>query len=158
MAVCIVTAESFTFVTPPEYGRRNAWMLMQRNFFAFQVRACSEVRVLLANDPRDLSVNVKEVLIGGWSNTKSAVYGDLTSNQTVAEVDTNNILNCDSFNEFWIQWHSGGIDVGKGGLNTQIFLQHSDTNLHRIHALSISTGDGSSGEWQLSVQTGDSSE
>lgn len=130
-------------------------MIMQRNYLLFRVRACSEARLLLAYDPFDLTSNTKEVIIGGWSNTKSEIYGDMSSNETLVTEDTGSILNCDAFNDFWVQWSASGITVGKGSLNSQEFLRYDQSGLHNIHAVSVSTGAGSAGEWQVSVQSGE---
>ena len=154
----IIAAEQFTFATPAQYGHTHAWMVMGRKSLLFKVRACSEVRILLAYDPYDVTSNVKEVVIGGWSNTKSAIYGDLISNTTVATVDTINILSCDVFNDFWVEWYSAGIVVGKGtSLSSLEFMRYDDQNIHKINALSFSTGAGSAGEWQVGSQAGNNS-
>ena len=161
--ICIVffiLANEFTVNTPVVYGYDLAWFVVHLNFFTFKVRACSEVRLILAEDPfvsSATSTRVHEVVVGGWQNTKSVIYKDTINNETVVETATPRILNCNEFREFWIQWQTdGNISVGEGAVGTGEFLRYTDPDPHPIHSVSISTGEGSSGQWQISSETGGS--
>lgn len=53
----------------------------------------------------DLSFNITEVVIGGWSNTKSVYRNGVTGDQRhYLDVDTTNIAHCTEFRTFWISW------------------------------------------------------
>ena len=145
--------------TPTTYGYSNAWFVTSNYFFSFRVRACSEVRLLLTvepyqNDPNNAQ-HIHEIVIGGWQNTRSVIYRDTTSNVSVADSKTPNILSCDEFRQFWIQWSANGaISVGQNALGTSEFLRYVDIEPHRIYGISISTGSGSTGEWLIPAENG----
>jgi hypothetical protein len=139
-------------ITPATYNLETAWFIVHQPFIAFQVLACREARILLTEDPFDLSVYTREVLLGGWGNTKSAIY--TKNNQTGVEKDTTGILDCEDFRQFWIRWESGVLSVGQGQLNGEELMSYEETESRSIVAVSISTGDGSTGEWQFNHDVG----
>ena len=50
-----------------------------------------------------------QVLLGSQDNTKSAIFKNTIANQTVVEADTDQILNCDQYIDFWIRWEVTGL-------------------------------------------------
>jgi Farnesoic acid 0-methyl transferase len=157
--VIIILVRELTVHSPPTYGHDLAWFVTTSNFFLFRVRACSDVRLLLAAEPYSKNDNngqhVHEVVIGGWHNSRSVIYRDLVSNTTAVEASTPNILSCDELRQFWIRWQSDGkIAVGQNVINTAEFLSYVDPAPHKINGISVSTGAGSSGEWQFVADSG----
>jgi hypothetical protein len=145
--------------TPTAYGYHHAWFTSVNDYFLFRVRACSEVRLLLAAEPygQDGSNgrHVHEIVIGGWHNTRSVIYLDIVSNVTAVETSTPNILSCDELRQFWIRWQSDGtIAVGENVIGTAEFLRYVDPNPHRIYGISVSTGAGYIGEWHFTADIG----
>jgi len=157
--ICFVTVREITVHTPNTYGYNNAWFVTNNYFFSFRVRSCSEVRLLLTVEPYQIDPSneehIHEIVIGGWQNTRSVIYLDTVSNISVADSNTPNILSCNEFRQFWIQWTgNGAIAVGQNELGTSEFLRYVDTEPHRIYGISISTGAGSTGEWHIPAESG----
>jgi len=121
----------------------------------FSVQACSDVRVLLSEDPYRPTGHLHEVVLGAWNNTKSLIYADVNTNTTGVEVNTPALLSCEEMRTFWIQWQLDGlIVVGQGSLNTSELMRYRDPSPHPILAVSISTGEGSIGKWRFNRRTG----
>ena len=138
--------------TPSDYNHNNAWFVTDAGLITFQVQACSEARILIAEDPFNISTSNYEVVIGGSNNAKTSIVKDLT---TLAEADTPGILSCDGPNNFWIRWQSkSGITVGQGALDSNLLVNFANLNMNPLYALSISTGQGSTGEWQFESRAG----
>ena len=138
--------------TPSDYSHNNAWLVTDAGFITFQVRACSEARILLAQDPFDVTSPNYEIVIGGSSNTKTSIVKDST---TLNEANTPGILSCDVPARFWIKWlPTSGIIVGDGILGSRELVRYDNTNMNPLYAVSISTGQGSTGEWQFESHSG----
>jgi len=127
---------------------------VNQQIIAFKVRACAEARILLSEDPFDLTTFSREIVIGGSSNTRSGIYD--INNQSLLETSTPAILQCEEFVDFWIRWQSNGgtITVGKGVIDVGVFLKYDDSDPHPVHAVSISTAQNNTGSWQLSTDAG----
>ena len=79
-----------------------------------------------------------------------------TNSQPVHSADTNSMLKCDTLVDFWIRWGwDKSIRVGQGQLDEGQFLEWKDDDTQNIHAISLSTGDGTTGEWQFSSGVGE---
>jgi hypothetical protein len=144
-----------TVTTPATYSfMQTAWFIVHHPFFTFKVRACGEARILLLADPFDVSLYSREIVIGGFSNTKVLIYD--SRNATLAERDIKGLLNCNELQQFWISWNLQTmlLLVGRGNVGNEELLQYSDTQLQPIHAVSVSTANGISGEWQFSRDAG----
>ena len=144
-----------TVNTPADYGRKNAWLVVDQQIISFKVRACAEARILLSEDPFDMTMFSREIVIGGESNTKSGIYDN--NNQSLMESNTPAILQCDELIDFWIRWQPNGgtITVGKGPIDVGVFLKYDEFDLHPFYAVSISTGQNNSGSWQLKTDAGE---
>jgi len=108
--------------------------------------------VLLADDPFDLSKFTHEIVLGGWDNTKSAIFG--ANNETLVENATSGVVNCHDFTQFWIGWQSGLFQIFRGQPTGELLLRYQELNMQLVHAALISTGDQSDGEWLFSSSAG----
>ena len=77
------------------------------------------------------------------------------NSEPVHSVDTPNMLKCDTLVDFWIRWGwDQSIRVGQGRLDEGLFLEWKDSDAQNIHAMSLTTGDGTTGEWRFSSNAG----
>lgn len=144
-----------TVNTPPTYSSsRTAWFFVHHPFFAFKVRACAGARVLLLEDPVQGSLYSREVVLGGLGNTKVLIYD--SRNATLAETDAKGLLNCNELQQIWISWdlQTTLLRVGRGNVGAEEILRYADKDMRPIHAVSVSTDIGISGEWQLTRDAG----
>jgi acid stress-induced BolA-like protein IbaG/YrbA len=146
-------AHQLTITTPGVFNRDTAWFIVQKSQITFQVRACSEVRVLLTEDLFDLSLYTREVILGASGNTRSVILG--RNNVTLIENSTANVVQCNDFRQFLISWESGMLQVNREQSTGDTLLKYLDTEMRTVHAVSISTGDGSTGEWRFSRDAGE---
>ena len=89
-----------------------------------------------------------EVVIGGWSNTKSVIRRAKQSQQKV-EASTPSIVSPTEFRGFWITYNNGVIKVGKEG--QEAFMEWIDPNPLPVNNMGYSTGWGSNGEFKFCV-------
>jgi Farnesoic acid 0-methyl transferase len=120
----------------------------------FKVRACSDVHILLAKFLAITDDGVYEIIIGEQSNQLSLIrYG--IGGSILVQQNTQNVLHCSYAQWFWIDW-SRGISVGAGSqVGDSVFLQISSLP-HRfdISAVSVATGQGVAGDWELTSVPG----
>ena len=125
------------------------WLHASHHQFVFKAKACSDVHVALSSVHG--SSDGMEVVIGGWSNSMSAIRP--TKGGHLTEVTTLDILSCDQFRSFWITWSNtyGTYNVGTGEVvDQQIFMSYTeDSPRGNIHHIGLSTGYGFSGEWEF---------
>ena len=120
------------------------------------IQACSDGHIGLSEVPGLSSLNMYEVVIGGWSNTKSVIrrarQGDIE-----VEASTPEILSCNSFKFFWVTWEDGIIEVGAGGIIGQTrLLYFKDPNPYTVNSITLTTADGHEGAFVYAENTGDS--
>jgi len=152
----VSTAQYFTVQTPGVYSHNHTWLIVHSVVITFKVRACEEARILLTENPYNLATYSREVIIGGWNNTRSAIVRH-ENHSILVERETRTILQCSELQDFWIGWNKqngGRISVGKGVLGSGEFLTHMDPEFGHIYGVSVSTGNGFTGEWQFSTTVG----
>ena len=76
--------------------------------------------------------------------------------QIVNQTITPSILTCDESRPFWISWDYKGVYAGKGNIppNDMIMSYNNTGGIHTINAISLSTGWGATGDWQIPVAQG----
>lgn len=118
------------------------------------MRTCAGARILLLEDPFDRSLYSRELVIGDRNNTKIRLLD--ASENVVLEKDVNGLVHCSELRPFWISWNwqIGELRVGKGLVNTEEILHYVDAAMSPFHAVSVSTGDGFTGEWQFTRDVG----
>jgi hypothetical protein len=81
-----------------------------RTHVVFTVKACNDAHIALSTIPGNFATLTMEFVIGGWSNTRSAIRQCMQC-ATETEVSTPNILSCTEHRAFWISWSSGSYKV-----------------------------------------------
>ena len=109
----------------------------------FKAKANNDVHIALSAGPQDKPA-LYEVVIGGWSNTKSVIRRAKQSQQKV-EASTPGILSPNEFRGFWITYNFGVIKVGKEGHAP--FMEWTDPNPLPVNNIGYSTHMGSNGEF-----------
>ncbi|XP_077993135.1 C-type mannose receptor 2-like [Glandiceps talaboti] len=125
----------YKFITAPVENSR----------VTFEVKASNDVHIALS--PNDYDSNpMYEVVIGGWSNTHSAIRRCGLCAEEVYVV-TDNIVSATEFRAFWITFVNGKISVGKDG--EPAFMEWTDPDPVDINYIGYTTGWGSNGEFIL---------
>ncbi|XP_060081901.1 lactoperoxidase-like [Ylistrum balloti] len=123
----------------------------------FDARACSDVHVGLKVD-EDPKGDLYEIVIGGWSNTQSAIRTEKQGNNLV-EVKTDDVLDCDKYITFMVGWASGHIQVfkltGQSGWNE--FMSWYDPNIpvKDVKFVGLTTANWTSGYFRTPKQGDD---
>jgi hypothetical protein len=126
------------FYTPPGKNYTNLWKtIFDLTGTQFQVKACSDVYILLTEYLGIPTLNAYEIMIGGASNTRSAII-DKTTGKEVASASTPEILQCYSLRSFWIQWDSTKIVLGTGErIGADPILSFTGAELNPFGAMSF---------------------
>lgn len=116
----------------------------------FRVKARNDAHIALS-DVSGHNANKYEVVISGWSNTKSVIrYGNQYRN--LVQKRTNGYLNQNEYREFWISWWDSGnkLRVGQGSIvGEQEFMNADLRDDKPINVIQFSTGWGSTGYWMV---------
>ncbi|VDI68349.1 Hypothetical predicted protein [Mytilus galloprovincialis] len=113
----------------------------------FQVYGCDNAFIKLHASSSLLGPNYN-IIIGGWGNTRSQISKTVTTEQLVDLYYYNHLMDCYSFQNFWISWQKGMIRVGSGNtLNYNVFLLYDDMCSFTIQEVVISTGWGTTLYW-----------
>ena len=107
-------------------------------------------------------LNGTEIIIGGWTNTQSAIVSLPTRDDSVflQTVKTPAIIDCIDFRSFWISWEGTNITVGRGQqVGKEIFMEVDRSKnrpdlAHPIHHLKLSSGFGAVGTYKVKENTG----
>ena len=121
--------------------------------FAFRVAACNDAHIALVQNPDDILNNAIEIVLGGWSNAKSAIRSK-PGGPNLVWVNTSYLLECKKMKSFWISWRDGLIQVGKGLPYEEVFMSWKDNSRRPVHSLALATGFGSEGDWQYFKERG----
>jgi len=82
----------------------------KKSHVTFRVRAGADAHVALSTMYGDTDRKTYELVLGGWSNGRSALrYGG--RGPVMVRVDTPGLLDADNFRPFWISWDSDVIQV-----------------------------------------------
>ena len=149
--ITIVIGNGFVVFTDelPETTRRN-WFYPVGQFIEFELRACDNARIRLAQIPKNEGTSGYDIVLGAASSITK-----LNDDSQKVTVNTPQLLNCQAMRKFWITW-SDGVRVGTGKFNTGSFLSLTDAALVSITAVSITTPTPSSGggEWLIKRENG----
>ena len=122
----------------------------------FSAKTCSDVHVGLARYAGISNVDMNEVVIGGWNNTKSVIRRAPQDDEGSATLETIDILSCTETRYFWIEWGGNRVRVGRGSVvgDDQI-LTWDGPGMVRARALSFTNAAGWSGTWNIALGHGE---
>ncbi len=103
----------FSFLQQEHVQVEEQWVTVSGSTaFVFRVKACQNVQVILATVLGNSQYGASKIVIGE-DNLKSYFYPNVQGHNPLI-VDTPNILNCNEFQAFFIQWTLNGVHVGYG--------------------------------------------
>ena len=142
---------SVLYTQSSELNYDQVWRSVQDpGSLTFSVRACNDAHLGLFSILQNSTSPMYEIAIGVQSNTHSAIrQSPLGPDEAL--VSTPDVLSCAIFRAFWVTWQDGYIQVGRGTVTgANVFMEWEDTEYSvTVEAVSLSTGWGASGEWQL---------
>ena len=145
------SAYASIFHTQDIYSYTQVWVtVMDEDHIVFRARACSDVHVGLARYPGISNVEMYEVVLGGWENTKCAIRSSIQGESEV-EVQEEGVVSCTQSRSFWISWVDGAIKAGRGanvGERTILYWQPAEP-MHLINAAGFTNWDGVNGTWEI---------
>ena len=151
----MVTGRVYSLVTVSPYNYDKTWMMTNKNFFQFSVRACQNASLLLTEDPRALRHGTSEVVLGYNDNMMSSLQPNM-NNPDYEVADSPNILHCAQFRKFWVSWTYEGIKVGQDAVGENVLLSR-DFSLGDITSIALSVGGTNDvGIWNFNQESGHS--
>lgn len=121
----------------------------ETNSAVFLVKSCAEARILLSHEMDDM-IRAYEVIIGGRSNTHTAIAEAIPGGSNIKRsVESIDILSCEHYRPFWLRWDERTIEFGRGldmGAH-QVISWGNYGGDWDFHALAISTGASHIGQW-----------
>jgi hypothetical protein len=127
--------------TPKDYGYNYFWLAgLTSHHVIVSVKAAGDAHIAVSEVAGDVAV-AYEIVIGGWSNTRSAIR-DIAMQEPKVQVDTPGMLSASEFRTFWIRWAGGHVEVGQGhDVGNNRFMNWQQTNaVYNITAVGVSTG------------------
>ena len=144
------------FHTEEVYGHDYVWVTLDRDSFQFSVKACWDAHIGLARHPLNSDVDTSlmyEVVLGTGRNTVSGIR-DLKTNTYLTDDFTGGLLDCNEYRDFWISWRDELLMVGRGQLIRNGTFLTLDAFNQTVKAVSMTTGYGDSGDWQVRKSAG----
>ena len=111
------------------------------NYQNVKVRTCNDAHIALMSSTSVEVGSLYEIVIGGWSNRQSCIR-EQKQGPCEIKVDTENVLDCDNFAAFWIEWIPEGTGrkllVGHGStLGQDMFMDYNDFSPHPLNHMAI---------------------
>ena len=95
-----------------------------------------------------------EVTIGGEGNSKSSIREALQDKPSF-DTNTKNILHCNEFRTFWIQWLTNAIAVGRGPvIGEQKFMNIDTIQASKINSIGLASDKGHAAVWKVNENNG----
>ena len=119
----------------------------------FEVRGKTDAHILLAPCPQ---CDGYEIVIGGWSNTQSAIRDGKQGGANQLLKGTPNILSPTEFRKFWIEIVEGDeimISVGKNG-EEEPFMATTFAKKHSILYAAFAAWRNFTNEWKVNIPEG----
>ncbi|XP_071943363.1 C3 and PZP-like alpha-2-macroglobulin domain-containing protein 8 [Antedon mediterranea] len=140
--------ERITISTPNTYDYKYVKKPSNLQVFSFACKAENDAHIALAVDPTGM--DLYEIVLGGWQNTKSWITASKQGEHLVT-VSTPGIVSWDEFRAFWITFENGLIVVGHGEIpsNTSTIMSWQLESEINVDYLGFSTGWGSMGEFRI---------
>ena len=141
--------EKAILYTPPLENYATKFITVTGTSLQFDVRACSEARLRLA----DGGSNFYSIVIGGQSNTVSRIT---KNNDVKTEKQIPDLLACELSRSFWVSWDGGVLAVGTGkvvGFRPFIGYQDVDSPIS-VQTVRFSTAQGSDANWIINEEAG----
>ncbi|CAH0559909.1 unnamed protein product [Brassicogethes aeneus] len=157
LLICVHTcysadSETLLLFTPKENSFNYTFLGLDSDHFSFEVEATNDVHVGLFTKT-EATPPWYEIVIGGWSNTKSVIRKDKTDEHgyIVVTSQTLGILDPKKPNKFWVRISKRTIACGfKGDPDPFIAWRESDA-LPDITYVGFHTGFGSTGKWKVRI-------
>ena len=136
--------------TPNKYSYAN-WFKLTSNSVVFRVKTSNEAHIALGTDCKHDGTHY-EIVIGGWGNSKSVMR---SRNQGKNFCEFNGCWRGIDmeFITFWISWDESDFGQLRVGYGTQIgeklFMNMDQFSCISIKYMSVCTGWGSTGNWEL---------
>ncbi|XP_033624558.1 macrophage mannose receptor 1-like [Asterias rubens] len=114
----------------------------------FKVKAASDVHIGLSSASSNQPA-MYEIIIGGWTNSNSAIRRCAQCPTNEVYISTPNFLSDKEFRGFWVEYDlaTGKLDVGRQGQSA--FMTWTDPSPLDVKYVGYSTGYGFSGQFQF---------
>ncbi|VDI41585.1 Hypothetical predicted protein [Mytilus galloprovincialis] len=120
---------------------------IERYFLKFRVKGCYDAFIKLLSSTT-LQEPYYYIGLGEASNTRSTIWRKLNTGKYVDHHLHNGIMNCSSFQPFWISWGKGSMRVGSGNVvGDNAFLFHDDMCMFSIREIVINSLWGATVDW-----------
>ncbi|XP_062606166.1 uncharacterized protein LOC134267976 [Saccostrea cucullata] len=119
----------------------------RRTSIRFQIKATRDAHVGLVSGNTTASSGY-QVILGGWYNTESCIRDGFVYGSTCSSTSLGSHLSGAQFSSFWINWHTGRIEVGLGDtLGHQTIMDYTFPNVYQINNLLLRNRYSSQCEW-----------
>lgn len=124
--------------------------------FQFQVKACMDLHIFLTQNPGSVEAYAYQIVLGSDDNQKSSIRKKEPYQHTET-FDTPNVLNCESYLDFWLSWTSNIIEMGTGVTtgNNMLFSWRDVSNPYPINVLSLASRHSGQVVWQFLRESGE---
>ncbi len=126
----------------PEYQ----WLsVVGYSSFVFRVRACQNVKILLAETMGNYNVMITNIFIGTNNENSSIIHrNDEVINHTP------NILHCDEFRAFYVTWTESTVNVGTGAsIYHNNILSYTNEDIPLTQAIALMSAAHSEVDYEI---------
>lgn len=112
------------------------------------MKACSDANIYLHYDPNEPTKENYEIHIGEMSNSQTSILKD---GEKQASVSHSAVLDCNSYQEFWISWLGHDIVIGQGSIFGEQVMTNwkDDAALYEIIAVTLASSASTEAQWKV---------
>ncbi|XP_013397759.1 uncharacterized protein LOC106164412 [Lingula anatina] len=116
----------------------------------FKVKTCRAAFVALSPTTNSKDRNKYEIVINSGSAGSTTVIREQANGRNLGTKLTPTVLNCNTFQAFWLSWDGGHIKLGSGTtVGQNVLVDYADPSPYSVSTLSVMT-TGGTGQWQIS--------
>ena len=151
----MLLGNTFSRLTADDYVYHTFWMKTTKKNFVFKVRCCNDAHVLMTTTMHHNDTeHAYELVFGGDNNNKVYIRKGSGWNGGVPGYERSGqfpgLMNCDELRTFWASWEGGLVQAGSGAVPlSHTLLTWQDPEPLDVQYLAVSTGWGSTGEWDI---------
>jgi hypothetical protein len=118
-------------------------------FLNFKVKGCNDAHLVFC--PTIIKQPpLYHIGIGGWGNTRSIVAREREFYEYVDQIDQSGMMNCNSYQPYWVSWENGYIRMGRGNvIDVDILLSYTEQCPFRVQNIELGADQGEIINWTI---------
>ena len=120
----------------------------------FSVQSCDSALLLLAAAPFVSDSDAYEIELGYYNNERTVIRM-FEKGTILAEEVTHQILSCQEYRTFWLDWRQGQVSLGKGPVHgTNVIFNIANSIQFGLNYIAVGSYNTRTADWQFFPRSG----